>query len=95
MERFAREYGCTEAEWRRWMPQALQDHEWQTRGPCALSVRLGQGALDLEWTVLAPRQIALVRLPRMQVAFAFSGVDASQRERFMRHFDLHLQRGGG
>ena len=29
------------------------------------------------------------------VAFAFVGVDEVQRQRFMKHFDLSTQRGGG
>lgn len=95
MERFEREYGCTEPEWRRWMDQALHGHEWSRCGALALQVKLGAGALRLTWELLPPRVIALVRLPRMRVSFSFAGVDASHRERFMRHLDLHLQRGGG
>jgi hypothetical protein len=45
--------------------------------------------------VLEPRVIALVRLPPMQVRFAFDGVGADERAEFLRRFDLHLQRGGG
>lgn len=51
--------------------------------------------LQLHWTVLPPRQIALVRLPRLHVAYRFSQASSAQRSAFMARFDLYLQRGGG
>jgi hypothetical protein len=49
----------------------------------------------LRWTVLPPRQIAMIRMPRMAVVFAFDAVDDAARAAFMRYFDLYMQRGGG
>jgi hypothetical protein len=94
-DRFEREYGCTEAEWLAWMPDATQGHPCSAPAPGALCVRLGAGALNLRWQVLAPRVIALVRLPRLRVHFEFTGVPPAERRAFMRLFDLHLLRGGG
>jgi hypothetical protein len=31
----------------------------------------------------------------MRVEFLFEGVPAPARQRFMNHFDLYMQRGGG
>ena len=93
---FEREYGCTEAEWLRWLPGAVRGHGLDAAGPARqASVAIGTGTLRLAWTPLAPRQIALLRMPRMTVRFAFDGVDAAARTAFMRYFDLYLQRGGG
>lgn len=91
---FDREMGCTEAEWRSWLPGAVRDQ------PLALAetqavVDLPPGRLCLAWQVLPPRQIGLVRLPRLAVQFRFDGVDAEERLRFMRYFDLYMHRGGG
>ncbi|MBL8345888.1 MAG: hypothetical protein JNN03_10635 [Rubrivivax sp.] len=94
-ERFEREYGCTEREWRGWMPSATGGHECTDDAPQALSVRIGAGHLRLQWQVLPPRAIALLRLPRLAVRFAFEGVPLDERVAFLRRFDLHLQRGGG
>lgn len=58
-------------------------------------VAIGSGTLQLHWTVLPPRRIALLRLPRLQVVYQFDGVPDAVRTRFMKTFDLHLQRGGG
>jgi hypothetical protein len=39
--------------------------------------------------------IALLRLQRLAVSFVFEGVQEDARQRFMQHFDLTMQRGGG
>lgn len=95
-ESFRREYGSTLAEWVRDLPRALGGHAVERpRGHEALVALPGGGHLHLQWTELPPRQIALVRLPRLQVDFHFHGADAAARAAFMRPFDLTLQRGGG
>ena len=93
-ERFEREMGCTEAEWLRWLPDAIGDHVWKLQAQSA-GVRLGDGALGLKWQVAEPRKIALVRIPRLIVHFRFGGVDDAQRHQFMKRFDLYMHRGGG
>jgi hypothetical protein len=92
---FEREHGCTVDEWRMWLPGAVRDAPLAFDGIRAACARIGDGSLQLQWQALAPRQIALVRLPRLLVSYRFDGVDAEARARFMRHFDLYMQRGGG
>ena len=94
-ERFDREYGCTLQEWLRWMPDAVHGHPWTQAQQSRLEVVIGPGRLVLSWEVLAPRAIALIRLPRLQVHFEFQGVNPAAQAAFMKRFDLHLQRGGG
>ena len=99
--------GCTEAEWLGWLPAAIGAHAWQRDGQ---SVRIAldkpesesepesgstSASVYIRWSVGEPRVIALVRLPRLHVQFDFSAADAAQRYRFMRRFDLYMQRGGG
>ena len=92
---FERELGCTEREWLMWLPRAVHGHALAL-GSGAATVSIGAGRLDLHWQVLPPRQIALARLPRMEVCFAFDeGVAESTRQDFMRRFDLYMMRGGG
>lgn len=93
-ERFEREMGCTEAEWLRWLPNAIGDNFWKLQDKAA-GVRIGDGALGLTWSVGEPRVIALIRMPRLLVSFRFAGLDDAQRYDFMKRFDLHMQRGGG
>ena len=93
-ERFEREMGCTEAEWLRWLPDAIGEQHWKLQANAA-AVRIGDGALGLTWHTGEPRVIALMSMPRLLVSFRFSGLDAAQRYTFMKRFDLFMQRGGG
>nr|MDP2191308.1 hypothetical protein [Rhodoferax sp.] len=93
-ERFDREMGCTEAEWLRWLPNAIGEQHWKLQANAA-GVRIDDGALGLTWRTGAPRVIALMRIPRLLVSFRFAGLDHSQRYAFMKRFDLYMQRGGG
>ncbi len=94
-EAFEREYGSTEGEWLQSLPGAVAGNALRLGAAGQARVSLAEGHLHLRWTVLSPRQIALMRMPRLQVGFRFEGVDADARQRFMRFFDLSLQRGGG
>ena len=91
---FSREQGCTEAEWLTTLPAALGACTWQRQGNMVCADIL-PGTLTLSWVVLPARVIALIRLPRLGVRFAFAGLDAAQRQVFMKRFDLYTQRGGG
>lgn len=93
-ETFERDMACTEAEWLAWLPRAVGAHPYQLIGSQA-QVSLDDGRLQLGWRVEPPRVIALMRLPRLAVRFAFSGVSEDQRHAFMKRFDLYTQRGGG
>lgn len=93
-ECFEREMGCTEVEWLGWLPGAVAQATLRLL-PGRAEVDLGAGCLHLRWRPLPPRRIALVQLPRLSVSFRFEGVEPAQRQAFMRHFDLYMQRGGG
>ncbi len=86
--------GCTEAEWLGWLPAAIGAHPYELM-PGAVAVRIHRASLSITWRVAEPRVIALARIPRLLVRFAFDGLDAQERLAFMRRFDLYTQRGGG
>lgn len=92
--RFERDTGGTEAEWLGRLSGACGGRPI-TLGECCATVQIDSGRLTVAWTPLPPRRIALMCMPRMAVRFAFDGLDDAARERFMRHFDLYMQRGGG
>jgi hypothetical protein len=92
---FDREMGCTEREWLAWLPRAVGAHALTLQAGRAGVAIDGGGMLDLRWTTLPPRQIALARFPRLAVQFRFDGVADEARQHFMRYFDLAMQRGGG
>jgi hypothetical protein len=92
---FEREHGCTVDEWRMWLPGAAGGATLAFDDTDSATLQIGAGRLRLHWQALPPRQIALVRLPRLHVRYHFDGVDAEHRTRFMQRFDLFMQRGGG
>ncbi len=91
---FEREMGCTEAQWRGWLDQAVGAHRC-TEQSDGLAVSIGSGMLHLAWHAATPRVIGLVSIPVLRVSFRFDGLDAAQRYAFMSRFDLYMQRGGG
>ena len=91
---FDREMGCTEAEWLGWLPAAIGAHPHQLTGS-AVNITMPGGTLAIHWQAGPPRVIALLRMPRLLVAFRFQGLDAAARYTFMKRFDLYMQRGGG
>ena len=93
-ERFERDMGTTETEWLTALPRALGEHAFVLTDGQA-RVQIGQGQLLLQWHPLPPRVIALLRMQRLAVQFVFEGVEESDRQRFMKRFDLTMQRGGG
>jgi hypothetical protein len=95
-ERFARDMSVTAAEWALALRGGVGAHRLQADTPGRAVVHLAEGGrLVLHWHELPPLQIALMRLARLRVEFAFDGVDAERRSAFMRHFDRYTQRGGG
>jgi hypothetical protein len=92
---FEREHGCTDAEWRSWLPGAVRSHALRVEDGCGARVDIDGGTLHLAWQGLPPRRIALISMPRMQVRYRFERLTPEQRQRFMRYFDLYMQRGGG
>ena len=101
---FVRDMGCTLDEWLGWLRAAWPD---QPVPPSASAMRLvvrapagegqteEQGTLQLHWEVQPPRQIALLRIPRLHVRFDFDGLSDAARTQCMRRLDLLMQRGGG
>lgn len=91
---FEREMGCTEDELRSWLPGAGGKRAiiWRDQGA---DIAVDPGCVSVTWRTLAPRHIAALVLPRLEVHFAARGLDEAAWQHFMRHFDLYTQRGGG
>lgn len=94
-ECFERDQSFSEADWLRCLPGAVRDHALTLPAPGRAVVHIGAGTLELGWTMLPPRRLGIVQLPRLAVRYRFDGVDGAARKEFMRHFDLYTQRGGG
>ena len=96
--------GYSQTEWHLSLKKAfptlrLSTQDWTAEIDIAMDAHEAhapeQGRLRLTWTPLPTRHIALLRIPRLAVRFEFEGLSDAARGRFMRRFDLLLQRGGG
>ena len=91
---FEREMGCTPEELRAWLPGASRGRSIEWRGSGAV-ISIDEGHATLSWRALEPRRIALMTVPRLHVLVQAHDVDEAAWQRFMKHFDLYTQRGGG
>ena len=86
----AYEATTTRADFLRILPLATGEAE-----PREIDGRFCGRGWTIRLTAIAPLEIGLVRLERHRVEIEFDGLAAEERERFMRRFSLHYQRGGG
>ena len=86
--------GCSADDLRAWLPGGAGGRRiaWRTDGA---EIALEAGSVSIEWRALPSRRLGLISLPRLQVRFEARGLDDDAWQRFMRHFDLYTQRGGG
>ena len=89
-----REMGCTREEFVRWLPGATRRAPMRINGDKAV-VHARQATVEISFVQAAPRTIALVSTPVLQVSFRFSGAGAGAYREFMAYFDLYTKRGGG
>ncbi|MCM2287964.1 MAG: hypothetical protein NDI67_02955 [Sulfuritalea sp.] len=95
---FTRIMGCSSGEFAGWLQRALPDatlaiETHADSGHCRAS--FADGELLIEWRSLAPRQIALLRMPQLEVRFSYSALELARRQAIQTYFDRATQRGGG
>jgi len=88
--------GCTPADLLSWLPGALPAAALAVD---AVNVNctaiLPDGVLKIRWSPLPDARIALLTIPRLRVAFEYSGLSDVRRYTVQKRFDLGTQRGGG
>ena len=89
-----REMGCTREEFMRWLPGASRHAPVVAAGD-ALRILSEHGEVEILIAELAPRRIASITLPVLEVRFRFIGMDALARAAFLDYFDRYTRRGGG
>jgi hypothetical protein len=90
----SRVMACTRADLARWLEQLLgHDHGMGHDGRARLE--FDWGVLEVETAELAPRSVALLRLPQLDVRFRYDPALRDQAQAWITHFDHHTQRGGG
>lgn len=91
---FSRELGLTYAEFYRSLPPAIAHRPFTVEDDC-VRIELQPGTVTIQLGPQKYRTIASLKIPYVEVQFTFSSMSPSQRQRFMQHFEVHFQRGGG
>ena len=86
--------GVTHREFFRELPAAIAHRRFRADGN-RVYVELDDASLVITLSPERIRRVAALRLPYTVVSFEFKGVEASDRQAFMRRFDLCFRRGGG
>jgi hypothetical protein len=61
----------------------------------AVVITLPEGSVRITFSGDRERRIALIRLPVLDVAISFDGVDEAAARAFLERFDSYTRRGGG
>ncbi|MBM3407305.1 MAG: hypothetical protein FJY25_08225 [Betaproteobacteria bacterium] len=97
---------CTPADLKRWLGELCGCDPAISAGGSEAGAQLGAvGAasveadtgvtLTLRWKVLEAHQIALLRVPQLELEFSYPGNSAALARAWIERFDRHTQRGGG
>jgi len=95
---FTRTMGCSGSELAGWLQRALPDASLANAGDSdsgSCRASYADGELLIEWRSLAPRQIAQLSVPQLEVQFSYSGMGMARRQAIQTYFDRATQRGGG
>lgn len=88
--------GCTSAELLASLATALAGATLQIDADRAsASAVFDGGTLNIRWSALPPRRIALLAIPRTLVSFQYERMSPARRYEVQRRFDMVYQRGGG
>ena len=93
---FTRDMGYSEKEFFRLLPSAVAGYSHTVEGNrVIISNAENNQRLRLTVNALPDREIGMIRIPRIEVVFAFDGFSEEERQKFMWQFDHSYQRGGG
>ena len=94
---FERLMGCTAHDLQRWLPDALGSYYPQ----CSLEIdglnviHTPNPLIQMVGITKTDRQIALLRIPQLQLHLKFFNLADHQVQVLLERFDLYTRRGGG
>jgi len=95
--RFERLMGCTAHDLQRWLPDALGSYYSR----CSLEIdgitmiHAENPLIQMVGFTKNDRQIALLRIPQLQLQLKFTDLADHQIQALLERFDLYTRRGGG
>ena len=94
---FERLMGCTTEDLLRWLPDALGNYYSR----CSLEIdglkviHTPDPLIEMVGFTKSDRQIALLRIPQLQLQLKFINLADHQIQALLERFDLYTRRGGG
>lgn len=89
--------GCTAHDLQRWLPEALESYYLR----CSLEIdgitiiHVEDPLIQIVGFTKNDRQIALLRIPQLQLQLKFINLTDHQIQALVERFDLYTRRGGG
>jgi hypothetical protein len=93
LETIEREVWATPGEFRHGLELAFPGRVAERNG--LFQVDGGEAAMEIALTVMTPRTIALLNLPRLKVSIRMTAGTLEQRAAMLTRMDLAMHRGGG
>ena len=91
---FERQMGLTHADFFRTLPAAMGRLTYRIEGQSVIAAHNGK-QVRIQLGPQQERRIALLRIPYVNVQFAFDGYSEAETQAFLDYFDSRFQRGGG
>jgi len=89
-----KEMAQTKQSFFRYIHRALKSDDFETV-PDGVNFIDGNRCLEIRLGPEQVRQIALMRIPKMQVTLTLTGYSGDEATSFLKHFDQTYRRGGG
>ena len=90
----SREMTITHKDFFRLLPKALKNKEYFISGR-RVTVSQGECSVNINLSAETGRQLGALVVPVIQVEIIFTGYSEVDITRFLQHFDLAYQKGGG
>ena len=86
--------GYTHADFFRLLPGAMGDHPYEIDN-LKVHCKLGNGSLTITVGPESERRLVLVVIPKTDIKFEFDNVSDTERDVFLKYFDLRFMKGLG
>ncbi len=94
IERLVREMGLSRQEFFRTLPTVVENLSSKIEGN-RITIGWFRGSVVINLGSETDRKLGSLTVPTMNVEFQFIGLNPSDRDGFLAHFDRYFQRGGG
>ncbi len=92
--KIVRQMGYSHADFFRLLPSTMGDHPYEIER-LKVHCTLGDGTLTITVGPESERRLVLVVIPKTDITFEFDHVSDTERDAFLKYFDLRFMKGLG